>query len=99
MNGIFTSFTPIPPIVFSPADYIFLVPEESPIGTTIGRLNLLSNENGISVSSSVIGTTSFAIDTNYEVTTAAIAPDYETFSSGLASYRTQLFSKIVALAT
>ena len=95
-------FIPTPPIVFSPADYIFLVPEESSIGTSIGRLNPISNEIGIVVSSTVIGTTSFEIDSNYDVTTAMSAPDYETFSSGTNSHRTQyynFFSKIGALAT
>eukprot|EP00800_Vazella_pourtalesii_P001687 TRINITY_DN11583_c1_g1_i2.p1 TRINITY_DN11583_c1_g1~~TRINITY_DN11583_c1_g1_i2.p1 ORF type:complete len:103 (-),score=11.83 TRINITY_DN11583_c1_g1_i2:29-337(-) len=87
INGIFTNtnFVPIPPIVLSPADYIFSVPEESPIGTTIGRLNPITNEIGIILTSTVIGTTSFQIDTNYIVTTAVSAPDYETFSAGTAS--------------
>ncbi|KAI6656727.1 Cadherin-related tumor suppressor [Oopsacas minuta] len=78
---VLTVFTPIPPIVFSPADYTFLVPEHTSVGEIIGNLNPITNEVGIILTPSVIGTNMFSIDTNYNVVTAIDAPDYETLTS------------------
>ena len=77
------AFTPIPPVVFSPANYTFLVPEDSPIGTMIGQINPITQEDTLpALTFSYIGTTMVSVGSNYYVELTEAAPDYENIPSG-----------------
>ena len=69
-------------MVFSPANYIFLVAEESGTGTVIGRVITLTNE--ILTLSFSTNDAMFGIDSNSrDISLLSSAPDFETTSSGL----------------
>ena len=71
-------------MVFSPANYTFLVPENSLIGTVIGRINPITNEDSLpSLTFDYIGTTMVSVSSNYEVELTQVAPDYENIPPGI----------------